>query len=374
MMPKHIKHLYTAWLLWVCFSVTLSAQQTQNIRIGSTDRSYMLYTPYGYSPGKKLPLVYVLHGFTQTAADIMRYSAFNELADSFGFFVAYPSGISNGWNTNSGFPGGSTADDVGFIRTLSDSLIARYGIDADRIYSCGFSAGGFMSHRLACELSDRIAAIASVAGTMSDAAFKACNPGRAVPVLHIHGTSDLVVTYNGGLSNISADKLMQFWVNQANCNATPTKTNIPDIAQENSTAQWQRYGDCNQSLEMAHIAVNSGGHTWPGSSNSGIGTTNMDFSASAEIWNFFNRFNLQGRITGATAIEQSENILFWAEGQLRTKTAVPSAELALYDLTGRCVFHGKMEEFSAAGIQRPQLFVYRMNGPAGIQSGKILID
>ncbi|MFY7848281.1 MAG: alpha/beta hydrolase family esterase [Bacteroidia bacterium] len=352
------------------------AQQTLSIRIGSTNRSYTLYTPKSYAPGKKLPLVYVLHGFTQTAADISRYSAFNPLADSFGFFAVYPSGISNGWNTNSGFPGGSTADDVGFIRILTDSLIARYGIDADRVYSCGFSAGGFMSHRLACELSDRIAAIASVAGTMSDAAFKACNPGRAVPVLHIHGTSDLVVAYSGGLSNISADKLMQFWVNKAACNQTPAKINIPDRVQEGSTAQWQRYGPCNQSLEMAHIAVNSGGHTWPGSSNSGVGTTNMDFSASAEIWQFFSRFSLNGPLTNIQTLKPNpEPVLVWNGKDLLLKPASSTeASIALYDLSGRCLFSGHPEQFNAASIQTPQILVYQLNTHYGFFSGKLCID
>jgi polyhydroxybutyrate depolymerase len=352
------------------------AQQTLSIRIGSTNRSYTLYTPKSYAPGKKLPLVYVLHGFTQTAADISRYSAFNPLADSFGFFAVYPSGISNGWNTNSGFPGGSTADDVGFIRILTDSLIARYGIDADRVYSCGFSAGGFMSHRLACELSDRIAAIASVAGTMSDAAFKACNPGRAVPVLHIHGTSDLVVAYNGGLSNISADKLMQFWVNKAACNQTPAKINIPDRVQEGSTAQWQRYSPCNQSLEMAHIAVNSGGHTWPGSSNSGVGTTNMDFSASAEIWQFFSRFSLNGPLTNIQTLKPNPGpVLVWNGKDLLLKPASSTeASIALYDLSGRCLFSGHPEQFNAASIQTPQILVYQLNTHYGFFSGKLCID
>lgn len=352
------------------------AQQTLSIRIGSTNRSYTLYTPKGYAPGKKLPLVYVLHGFTQTAADISRYSAFNPLADSFGFFAVYPSGISNGWNTNSGFPGGSTADDVGFIRILTDSLIARFGIDGDRVYSCGFSAGGFMSHRLACELSDRIAAIASVAGTMSDAAFKACNPGRAVPVLHIHGTSDLVVAYSGGLSNISADKLMQFWVNKAACNQTPAKINIPDRVQEGSTAQWQRYGPCNQSLEMAHIAVNNGGHTWPGSSNSGVGTTNMDFSASAEIWQFFSRFSLRGPLTNIQTIKPNpEPALVWNGKDLLLKPASSTeASIALYDLSGRCLFSGHPEQFNAASIQTPQIVVYQLNTHDGFFSGKLCID
>jgi polyhydroxybutyrate depolymerase len=352
------------------------AQQTLSIRIGSTDRSYTLYTPKSYAPGKKLPLVYVLHGFTQTAADISRYSAFNPLADSFGFFAVYPSGISNGWNTNSGFPGGSTADDVGFIRILTDSLIARYGIDADRVYSCGFSAGGFMSHRIACELSDRIAAIASVAGTMSDAAFKACNPGRAVPVLHIHGTSDLVVAYNGGLSNISADKLMQFWVNKAACNQTPMKINIPDRVQEGSTAQWQRYGPCNQSLEMAHIAVNSGGHTWPGSSNSGVGTTNMDFSASADIWQFFSRFSLRGPITNIENLKATTDpALVWNGSQIQVKPAsAVEATIALYDLSGRCVFTGLPSQFRAASVQTHQILIYRLITKSGFYSGKLLVD
>lgn len=371
-----MKYFLPAAALIFGFTATSSAQQTRSIRIGSTDRNYTIYTPKSYSPGKTMPLVYVLHGFTQTAADISRYSAFNALADSFGFFAVYPSGISNGWNTNSGFPGGSTADDVGFIRILTDSLIARFGIDGDRVYSCGFSAGGFMSQRLACELSDRIAAIASVAGTMSDAAFKACNPLRAVPVLHIHGTSDLVVSYNGGLSNISADKLMQFWVNKAGCNQTPTKINIPDRVQEGSTAEWQRYGPCSQSIEMAHIAVSSGGHTWPGSSNSGVGTTNMDFSASAEIWQFFSRFSLRGPLTNVETLQATtEPVLVWAGNKLQARpTSYADASIALYDLSGRCVFSGLLRQFRAESLQMPQILMYRLQTHAGVSSGKLLVD
>ena len=156
-----------------------------------------MYVPAAYQPGDSWPLVFVLHGFTQTSSAIMGVSGFNAIADTGEFIVAYPNGVGNAWNTNSGMTGGSTADDIGFISALTDTLQALYNIDTTRVFSCGFSAGGYMSHRLACESSRCYAAVASVAGTMSVNAFNACVPSRDISVMQIHGTSDAIVSYNG---------------------------------------------------------------------------------------------------------------------------------------------------------------------------------
>lgn len=298
-------------LLFFLFgAAALSAQSNESFNFGGQSRTYIRYTPKGYKSGKPLPLVFVLHGFTQNASSIMGYSGFNNLADSNNFFVVYANGVSNAWNTNSGFPGGSTADDVGFISAILDTMKQRYGIDTARVYACGFSAGGFMSHRLACELGNKIAAIAAVSGTMSDAAFKACKPSRAIPVMQIHGTSDVVVSYGGGISNISVDNTLKFWTGQNQCASGFKTISLPDKVSEGSTVDRIEYSPCNASTEVVHLKVNSGGHSWPGSSGSGVGNTNMDISASAEIWKFFNRFTLDGVVSSVSDIEPVQVRIF----------------------------------------------------------------
>ena len=129
----------------------------------------------------------------------MNVTGFNALAEDQGFIVAYPNGVNNGWNTSSPFPGGSTADDVGYIGALRDTLVAQFSIDTTRIYATGFSAGGYMSHKLGCESPKCFAAIASVSGTINNGDVAGCMPQHTPGVLQIHGTSDFIVSYNGSV-------------------------------------------------------------------------------------------------------------------------------------------------------------------------------
>ncbi|RMF00022.1 MAG: hypothetical protein D6772_06880, partial [Bacteroidetes bacterium] len=129
------------------------------------EREYRLYVPAAYDGQSPWPLVFNFHGFTSNAAQQEIYSNMNTVADTAHFLVCYPEGIGNAWNVGWSF--GSTADDVGFVDALIDSLSLAYELDAGRIYACGMSNGGFMSYRLACERSNRFAAIASVTGSMT---------------------------------------------------------------------------------------------------------------------------------------------------------------------------------------------------------------
>ncbi len=119
-----------------------------------------------------------------------------QVADTAGIVVVYPNGIDETWNVSST----TGTDDVGFISALIDTVDYQYSIDLNRVFATGMSMGGFMSYRLACELSERIAAIASVTGLQ---AFYPCNPNRPVPILQFHGTADPVVPYAGVPATIS---------------------------------------------------------------------------------------------------------------------------------------------------------------------------
>ena len=165
-----------------------------------------------------------------------------------------------------------------------------------------------MSYRLACELGGRIAAIAPVAGTMTDGAFTSCVPSRNIPVMHIHGTNDLVVSYYGGFGNKSVDDVLGLWRNFNSCPATAVIVNLPDLVQEGSTVQTQTWTPCVDSTEVLLYKVINGGHTWPGSIGvTGLGNTNRDIIASYEIWNFLSRFSLD-MATGITQ-KQTEAII-----------------------------------------------------------------
>jgi len=288
-------------LLLLIFPFWSSGQEQRTMVFQGQQRNFILYVPSNLPADFRPPLVFVLHGFTQNSSAIMAFSGFNALAENQNFVVAYADGVGNAWNTNSGFPGGSTADDVGFLNTLIDSLQAELAIDTTRVYACGFSAGAFMSHRLACELSYRIRAIAAVSGTMSSAAFSACNPSNSVPVLQIHGTADAVVSYGGGFANVAVESTMDFWAQRNACGGTPSVEPLPDSnTADGSTVERHVYGSCTTGAETELLKVLSGGHSWPGDlGSSGVGNTNRDINASQEIWNFFNRFGGSPNGTGS---------------------------------------------------------------------------
>jgi len=273
--------------VWFLSGVSV-AQQSRTLQHGGLTRNYLVYTPPGHQLADSLPLVLVLHGFSQTHTGIMNGTQFNALAAVERFVIAYPAGINNAWNTNTGLPGGSTADDVGFLSLLVDCMQVQYGISRRNVFSCGFSAGGYMSYRLACERPERFRAVASVSGTMTSAMLNACFPSLPVSVMHIHGTADAVVAYNGGFGGVSVQNCLDLWKNRNGC-GNATTTNLPDLANDGSSVSLLNYGFCSSTKKLVHYRVNSGGHTWPGApTNFGLGNLNRDIQANQLIWDFFN--------------------------------------------------------------------------------------
>lgn len=334
------RYTLNSWLMifFIFTSFSAFSQINGNFSFDGVNRSYIVYLPQSYTQGQELPLVLALHGLTQTGAGIMEFSGFNDVADTGNFIVVYPDGIANAWNV--GFAGGSTSDDVGFLSALIDVLHTQYNIDLNRVYSTGFSNGGFMSYRLACELGDRIAAIAPVSGTMTAASLVACSPSRPMPVLHIHGTSDFVVSYNGGFGNTSVQQVLDFWNGFNNCPATPVIVNLPDLVAEGSTVQRHTWSPCDEDVKMALLKVINGGHTWPGSVGvTGIGITNRDINASSEIWNFVKNYSLD-ETTGIKTPGHKEIKVFpnpVTDGILFIEIPASSlySNLQIMDLSGR---------------------------------------
>ena len=289
-------------LFFVVFTFSSFAQQTINASIthDGIQRNYILYIPEIYDGDTAVPLILNFHGFGSNAAQQMFYGDFRDIADTEGFLLVHPEGttfIGNQfWNV--GFPGiSSTIDDVGFTEALIDELATLYTIDLDRVYATGMSNGGFMSFLLACQLSEKIAAVASVTGSMTQDTFDDCNAQRPTPVLQIHGTEDDVVLYNGNTLSIPIADVISYWVDYNNCETTPTTTTFPDIdPSDGSTIEHSVYEDGDNGSTTEHMKVIGGGHTWPGSVINSPGT-NQDIDASMEIWLFFSRFDINGPLS-----------------------------------------------------------------------------
>ena len=292
----------TVLLLLLGFCFSSFAQQTINASIthDGIQRNYILYIPELYDGSSDVPLVLNFHGFGSNANQQMFYGDFRDIADTEGFLLVHPEGttfIGNQfWNV--GFPGlSSTIDDVGFTEALIDELATLYTIDLDRVYATGMSNGGFMSFLLACQLSEKIAAVASVTGSMTQDTFDDCNAQHPTPVLQIHGTDDGVVLYNGNNLSIPIADVISYWVDYNNCETTPTTTTLPDVdVSDGSTIEHSVYEDGDNGITTEHMKVIGGGHTWPGSVINTAGT-NQDIDASMEIWLFFSRYDINGPLS-----------------------------------------------------------------------------
>ena len=314
--------------------------QTEVDSLLTTDgyRTYRIHTPPGFTPGEHLPLVLNLHGVGSDPAQQEVYSGMNAVADTARFVVVYPSGVNNSWNLGLG-----TVDEYGFFTALLDTLAITHGIDPGRIYACGMSQGGFMSFVLACALFDRIAAIATVAGSMAPGLDLFCAPSRPVPVMMVHGTADGIVPFTGGIQNLSVSMVIDFWVAHNGCDPVPVITPVPNlISWDLCTAEREDHLNGDQGSTVTLIRIIDGGHTWPGSAIP-LGVTNQDLSASAEIWAFFAGYDLNGALSTAPAPEGPFEVTlaptaFTDRVDLRHHGAA-DVQVAVHDTQGRIVHH-----------------------------------
>jgi polyhydroxybutyrate depolymerase len=269
---------------------------TDTLTFGGIKRTYRIYVPAIYNSSKAVPLVFNLHGLGSNADQQEAYGDFRPIADTANFIIVCANGTTSaagqGWNNFGAL--GTGVDDIGFISALIDRVSGKYSINKNRIYSTGMSNGGFMSYDLACFLNTRIAAIASVTGSMIASHLKACKANRPTPIMEIHGTADNTVTYagNGGLlTSTHIDTLVNFWAKFNNCSA-PVITALPNTnTSDGSTVEHRVYKNGKNGSSVELYKVINGGHTWPGSKIP-LASTNQDFNASKEIWRFFNQFSL----------------------------------------------------------------------------------
>ena len=329
-------------VITVFISLPALAQTTDSFMVDGVYRNYIVHLPAGYNASNAYPLVLNLHGYTSNASQEEIYTQMDASADANGYIVVYPNGIANYWN--SWGPPGATygADDVKFLSALIDTISADYHVNPKRVYSCGISNGGYMTYSLACNIGDRLAAVASVSGTLSDYTYANCNLERKIPVLHIHGTADPIVPYATGAANsIGAEQTVAFWRDTDACANISDTIDLPntDIA-DSSTVQLISYQNCPANNEILFYKITNGGHTWPGGvvDIAAYGNTNRDISATDEIWKFFSRYTLDGLATGINEISTTPTITISpnpASDRLNVNTDLGIAQTDIYDLTGR---------------------------------------
>ena len=279
----------------------------------SLKRTFHIYIPSSYDKTVKIPLVIALHGRGATGAGmiILTKKGFNKLADQDGFIMVYPDGIELNWNDGrideeaKDRAHRENIDDVGFISALIDSMIKNYNINPKLVYVTGISNGAIMSYRLACELSNKITAIAPVDGNIPLVFLPDCTPSRPVSVLAINNTNDPLVPFEGGEINgkirriklgkvLSVDESVGFWVKRNKCSVTPVIAEEPDRDPKDGTkVTTKQYINGIEGTEVILYAVDGGGHTWPGGFQYLpvwiIGKTCRDFDANEVIWSFFKK-------------------------------------------------------------------------------------
>lgn len=260
---------------------------------GGRVRTYLLYVPASYEPSQPTPLVIMLHGGGGNAASTVGYTRFTAEADRDGWLLVYPDGTGpdRQFNWNDGRPGIYPAenhiDDTRFMADLIDAISAQLTIDPRRIYATGISNGGMMSYRLGCELSDRLAAIAPVAATLT---LSPCTPTNPISVLHIHGTADHYVPIGGGVGITrspgfqlaSVSKTIAFWRDFNRCSGPTANTKDKAVTKETATG-------CVPGTDVVLYTIDGAGHGWPGRAVSFAPGENPStaLDATSTIWQFF---------------------------------------------------------------------------------------
>jgi polyhydroxybutyrate depolymerase len=273
----------------------------RSVRVGETRRTYLVHIPPSYDPQKPAPVVLAFHGAIMNGRMMAYFSGLNKKSDQAGFIVVYPNGTGRGdifltWNAGGIWMLANQADDVAFVNCLLDDLNRLTPIDRKRVFATGMSNGAMMAYRVAAELSERIAAIAPVAGTM---AMGECKPKRPVPIMHFHGTADPLVPFGAPGKRISLFKSVEdtvkAWVRADGCPKEPMEVELPNQTQDMLPVTRKIYGPGKDGAEVVLFIIEGGGHTWPGMPPpvSWIGASTMNISANDLMWEFFQRHPLK---------------------------------------------------------------------------------
>ena len=255
-----------------------------NLTVNGVERTYNLFVPTNTS-STAMPLLLAAHGGGGRGFTFPQQNRFEQLAEQEGFLIAFPQakllpGNEGEWQLNTK---DESRQDMDYIEAVIDDIGSRHAVDSTRVYATGYSLGSMFTYELACQLSSRFAAIASFAGTMP-VSPSSCTPQIKVPIMHIHGFEDGIISYEetwgwkswddvGTMMDIPS--LVQFWKDKYNCE---------NESQMNSESSQHIVHDiCDDNVRVEHHRLDNVGHSWPESVNGR--------STHEVIWTFLNEFS-----------------------------------------------------------------------------------
>jgi len=253
----------------------------------------------------KVPLLLVFHGHGEHPPHIETLTGFDELANIHNFIVVYPQGVDNSWNDGRGATAAQQlhVNDVAFVQVLVRHLEANYNIDPKRVYATGFSNGGMLTERLACQLANLVAAVAPVAGPIAQPIIRHCHSSRPISVFEVQGTSDPEVLYGGGKVQSSVGgpvssehATINVWAARDGCRKRPYLAILPDAPSDGTGVVELRYAHCSGGTAIDAVSIIHGTHMWPSSTASRDSASprdlGVDFDLSASVWAFLSQFHL----------------------------------------------------------------------------------
>jgi polyhydroxybutyrate depolymerase len=290
----------------------------RKIKVSGLTRFYEVHIPSTYTKSvpTPMPVVLVFHGGGGDPSTIRYESRMDKVADAENFIVVYPAGTNDRlflkdrlllWNDGRPYQNGtySTVDDVSYVVALLNDIETLFNIDKKRIYACGFSNGAQFTYRLAKRLSDRIAAIATVAGQrLADDSLDPL-PTRPISIMQFAGMKDKLSPYFGGsgpsnakfkVDSPSIKDTIESWIKFNECSSEPVEV------KRTGNAMMRRYFSDKDNTEFVIWTLEDGGHTWPGGrifpnvealGLGEMGEVNMDINASYLMWEFFKKHSLK---------------------------------------------------------------------------------
>jgi len=248
---------------------------------GADERRALVHVPEG-AQERPAALIIALHGFTEGPEAMRDMTHLDEMADERGFVVAYPEGKNGSWNGGvcCGLSEWNAVDDVGFIAALIESVSASHCIDPGRVHVTGFSNGGFLAHRVGCELADRVASIGVVAGQQG---MPSCEPTRSISVLQIHGSADPVVPFGGSafLGYPSTASTIEGWAERDACGTTTS------VTYDEGDTLCEARTSCDAGAIVELCTVEGGSHDWFGGGSAWTSGPPQGFVATLKILGFF---------------------------------------------------------------------------------------
>jgi poly(3-hydroxybutyrate) depolymerase len=291
--------------------------QTRTMKIAGVTRTYIVHAPGGIS---NPPLVFNIHGYNMDAQSEQSYTQMDKVADREKFIVVYPSAVNKSWDL-------SGANDYTFLMAIIDTIDKKYTIDRNRIYSCGFSQGGFMTFQLACRYSDVFAAIAPTSGNLTGN----CSLKRPMSMRLTFGTDE---GFEGGAAGFMTN--VTKWLKLCNCPTTPVVTRPYPSSNPNSLVTRLYYGPCDGGTEVIADSIRTGGHEWPMNTRDRINN-------SEETWAFLKRFTLPTTsVISQPAVQGAHRGISasFTSGSVRLQGIAEVCRVQVIDTRGRVVSAG----------------------------------